>query len=47
LEYQVQDGELISDAKFFPDTKELFVVKNVWLEGMMMKSGEERYIQVR
>jgi len=47
LEYQIQDGELISDAKFFPDTRELFVVKNGLLEGMMIKSGEERYIQVR
>lgn len=28
LEFQVDDGELISDVKFFPETMEIFVVKN-------------------
>ncbi len=47
FQYQVDDGELISDAKFFPDTREIFIVKNALLEGMVEKSGRERFVQVR
>jgi hypothetical protein len=47
FQYQVDDGELISDAKFCPDTREIFIVKNSLLEGMVEKSGRERFVQVR
>ena len=47
FQYQVDDGELISDAKLFPDTREIFIVKNALLEGMVEKSGRERFVQVR
>jgi hypothetical protein len=47
LEYQIEDGELISDAKFFPQSRDVFVVKNAGLEGLIDKSGFERFVHVK